>query len=237
MTNRDRFENEGGIPSRRRIPGVEQVYRSEPAPAPTFSQDRAIQLQQAIGAEIVDGNLIYKSVCLTPLGAEINGELSEKDWWNIVGGLLRIEATIQLLIGDLLAFGERQFKHTYREVAELYGREVETLYNYAYVASHVNFSFRNEKLQYTHYYHVAKLNPKDQRRWLELAAKNEWSAAQMRAMILGKQRPPSIRRAPMDYFEHAIFDISRRVFERTKGQSRADMAAYLRRLADELEKE
>lgn len=210
-----------------------------PPPGKTaiFSPSKAKEIQQATGADIVAGDLVFKSVRLTPLGAEINGPLEENDWWQIIGGLLKIESIIQLLIGDLLAFGQRTYRHSYREVAEKFGREVDTLYNYVWVASSVNFSLRNEKLNYTHYYHVAKLKPKEQKYWLNQALENNWSATKMLSSIQGKNNPPSIRSAPLDYFEHTIFDVSRRVFERTKGESRADMAAYLRRLADELERE
>jgi len=136
-----------------------------------------------------DGALSIGGYKLTSLGL-IAGDKATYDDWETVGSvLLRLEGSIQLLIGDWLVQAERQWGQTYEEIAEHTGYSVKSLYQYKWVAENVTFSMRIENLTFTHYSTVAGIE--DDNRKAELlaqAAAEGWSVKQLREAV----NPPAL---------------------------------------------
>lgn len=138
-----------------------------------------------------DGALEYRGVQMTGTGMILPDDFSEDDWLAVGEVVQKLEASIQWIIGDWMAFAERQWGKTYAMVAELTGYSYQTLRDYAYVARNVPQAIRHPELSFSHHRVVAALNLKDadlpdvdaQRYWLERAAEEGWSMARLRKEI------------------------------------------------------
>ena len=125
---------------------------------------------------------------MTPTGLVAGGQATFDEWQRVGDVLKRLDASIQWLIGDWFAYGEQVWGQTYDQVSEATGYEIKTLYDYAYVAKNVDFSVRTEKLTFGHHKLVARLEPEEQRRWLEYAAIHQLSISQLR-QAMGANSP------------------------------------------------
>lgn len=126
----------------------------------------------------------------TSTGLAIDGDISRDDW-ELTGQALKfMQSSMQWLIGDWLLWGEQLQYGTYEEFASEFGFEVQTIYNYRWVAGKVEISLRKEKLSFGHHNLVAGMKAKeDQAYWLNRAVEGDngkqWSVATMRAAIKG----------------------------------------------------
>ncbi|MGJ3241249.1 MAG: hypothetical protein ACFE0Q_21255 [Anaerolineae bacterium] len=109
-------------------------------------------------------------------GLQIQGRITQDEWWAFFDGVQKIENAIQFIIGDLANYGEEAFQISYETIAEHTGYKVETVENYAYVARNVSRELRNEALSFNHHYLVASLENDDEKaRWLGKAETHELS--------------------------------------------------------------
>lgn len=128
-----------------------------------------------------DGSLQYAGFKLSPVGIEDYGDDLEK-----FGTLLaHLDTAVQWWIGDFLVHAERAYGQTYEEIAEHFGFEVKTVYQYKWIAEKVELSVRTEKLSFTHHQLVAKFSndPSKQRHWLARAEEEGWSVKKLREAI------------------------------------------------------
>ncbi len=108
------------------------------------------------------------------------------DEWEALGQVLgHMGRNIQWWIGDWVNYGEAAYGEKYAQAMDVTGVDYAVLANYAWVASRV--SLRNETLTWTHHLEVAALEPSEQERWLEAAAKENLSTRELRARI--RNRP------------------------------------------------
>ena len=131
-----------------------------------------------------NGTLQIGRVVMTPVGIQPGTDMTQEEYRNLGEMLLTLEGSIQWILGDWLAYGdERQWGKTYHEVAEAFGRSVDTLYNYASVCRRVDFSLRSEILSFGHHQLVTSMKPREQRTWLTRASDNQWSVAELRRAL------------------------------------------------------
>jgi len=131
-----------------------------------------------------DGSLRFDDVQLTSVGLVIPADgISQDTASHLLDMLLRLEGSIQWLIGDVLAYGQRVYGESYQAMAVAFGRDYQTIADYKWVASNVDFSLRNEKLTFNHHRMVAGFDVTGQAMWLDCAAEMKWSIAKMRAFI------------------------------------------------------
>ena len=155
-----------------------------------------LQQQGASGLAVhSDGALLVHGFQLTPKGLIAPDSFSEDDWQQLGLLLLRLEGSIQFLIGDWVAYGDDVKWGDGPIFAEKFGRDYGTVRNYATVSRQVPLSFRNDKLSYTHHVVVAvDTLTTDQKRYaLEYAAENNLSVAKFRQWLngqLGKSLTP-----------------------------------------------
>jgi len=169
-------------------------------PTPPAELDLAVF--GAVGSRAIrarDGAIQIGGYTLSPLG--LQGEGDRADWETVGGLLFDLEGKIQLLIGDWLVYGEREWGETYRQIAEEVGRSVTTLYNYKWVADNVPISLRSEKLSYSHYYLIAGIEDDARKAALIAQAVEEgWTVSQLRRVVY----PPT----PLLPGTIAVFDLS-----------------------------
>lgn len=173
--------------ARKRVTGAASPLDAAPNLGNALQLDQAIlgQLRGLGGAQpgglviADDGTVSVGSFRLTGKGLIAQDGAPLEQWTQLLKVLAMMHGKIQLLIGDALAYGERQYKDTYQEVAAIFGRQVKTMYQWKWVCANVDLSVRTEKLTYTHYERVANLPQAQQAYWLKLADENGWSVKRL----------------------------------------------------------
>lgn len=190
-----------------------------------------------------DGSFQYGRFWLSKTGLTIPEDITADEWGQMGLVLLHLQGSLQWLLGDWLAFGEtRQWGETYRQVAEEFGKEVETLWTYTFVARSVNYSIRIEELSFSHHRLVAGLKTPDgspdvetQTYWLTQAKQNRWTLSQMREAM--KDDPPALPEI-VTGFQQEFRSFFRKFGKKYRGvgQSRQQIADLLRHMAEQVER-
>lgn len=89
----------------------------------------------------------------------------------------------QWWLGDWLRYGTLRWGEKYREAARITGYDIKTLRNIAYVSGQVDLSRRRDNLTWSHHAEVCSLEPDQQDRWLDFAAREGVSVADLRIEI------------------------------------------------------
>jgi hypothetical protein len=96
--------------------------------------------------------------------------------------------------GDLLREGEARFgEKAFQAVQALTGWKAKRLQNARWVSAAVAPRQRNENLSWSHHRSVASLDdPRDMKKWLDLAEANDWGAVELQKRIqaAGALEPP-----------------------------------------------
>ena len=121
---------------------------------------------------------------VTPTGLILNGEPEWKEWEVFLGGMQRVHAAVNWVIGDALQAIENQYGENGSQMLGMFPEyEYKTLLNYRYVVSAIEFSRRRESLSFTHHSEVAALSPAQQNKWLAKAEKKKWSVKELSGAI------------------------------------------------------
>ena len=195
---RDRDRSSSALPKPRQLP---RVTYEEVAQA-TYGTSESEILNQWFGdlsptsasandvAIAADGSLVAFNYRLTGIGLDPTALSSQRANWEQLGQLLfRFDRSMQWLIGDWLLHGEHNNWGKHEDIAAELGLDVKTLYDYRYVARHVEFSVRTEKLSFGHHKLVAQLEPSAQRHWLEKAVAGDFDAVAGLNAVLVDQAP------------------------------------------------
>lgn len=137
-------------------------------PDATVSDD---QVQYTATALVFRKNLSYDE--WEQLGATLQGIGKAWQWW----------------VGDWLNYGETRWGEKYAQAIDE-GIDYQTARNAAWVSGAVELSLRRDKLSWSHHKEVAKLDPPEQKEWLEKAEANEWSVAELRTQLKPTRTPP-----------------------------------------------
>jgi hypothetical protein len=137
------------------------------------------------------GELAYNGWTLTPTGLVAPEQVNERDYEEIGRVLLRLDSSMQWLIGDWINHGDNfQWGETYARVAAEFGYSENTVMQYAYVARKVEISIRYRDLSFGHHQLVVGMARPEQEQWLQKAADEGLSIAKLRAAIKQSQLPP-----------------------------------------------
>jgi len=121
---------------------------------------------------------------ITPTGIRFNEELSFEEWDSLGQKLAPLGKSIGFIIGDWINYGEAHYGEKYEQALERTGMAYNTLANFAYVARKVESSLRNENLDFTQHYVVAKLKSSDEKEfWLNMAEKHNLGIRRLRKSI------------------------------------------------------
>lgn len=139
-------------------------------------------MQDDIRNQLVAGFRVHST------GLDIAEWVSEDLWYEFGKLLKTFISSTQWIIGDWLAQGNNRYgDKIYERAAGLLPYTPHTLEQFAYVVRQI--SIRNENLTFGHHALVAAKHEDEQIDWLEKAAKNNWSVAELRFQISGKERP------------------------------------------------
>lgn len=101
--------------------------------------------------------------------------------WRIIGlRLAQLKEFSYWAIGDWLNYGEAKWGEKYTQAAADTGIPEDRLMIFKYVASRVSNLVRKQELKWVFHLEVAKLEPKQQIYWLELASSNGWKLQELR---------------------------------------------------------
>lgn len=121
---------------------------------------------------------------ITPTGIQFNEELSFDEWDDLGQKLAPIARSIGFIIGDWINYGETRYGAKYKEALTRTGLTYQTLADFSYVARKVEFSLRNENLDFSQHRVVAKLKtPEEKQHWLDIANKHDMSVRRLRKSI------------------------------------------------------
>jgi len=133
--------------------------------------------------DITDPNLPYES--WEDIGRCISFAGNAWQWW--VGDWITIGET---LYGEQAAQAIDDPATRYDVMRRVTGAEQQTLLNVASVARKVKRGVRRQELRFSHHAVVAPLEANEQRHWLALAVKNQWTVAELRQALKDELSPP-----------------------------------------------
>lgn len=137
------------------------------------------------------------------------------DEYEAVGAFLgRVQRSSSWWVGDFLNYGEGLYGEKFAQAVHSTGLAEQTLLNYSYVCRHVSADRRLEAVPFTVHAEVAKLDEKEQTRWLLRAQKGDWSRAELRARMKAKrtdQKPTLPGMEPSEPEPGVIEEIARAI--------------------------
>jgi hypothetical protein len=133
---------------------------------------------------VTGNNLVTQKYCkFTPEGLVIDKAISLPEWMDLMSILKSVVDRGQFWLGDAMRFGVGKFGEKAYQIAEATHREYGTLANYQSVATHVPPENRNKNLSFSHHQAIAKLDVKDQKKYLDLAEKKKLSVSKLREVV------------------------------------------------------
>lgn len=107
------------------------------------------------------------------------------DEWKVNSSVFKqINDSVQFWIGDFVNFGRKKFgRIKCNDELEKLGYNINTIYDFCWIAEKVESSLRKENLSFSHHKEVAKLEKKEQKFWLKKANENHWSVSELRKEI------------------------------------------------------
>ncbi len=137
-----------------------------------------------------DGTVYFgNQFIVSATGAVVAATVTETEFWAFLDGIRQITTAVQWIIGDLVVHAEAHIQTNYETIAERTGYKPDTIEYFASIARNVPWLVRTNRLTFGHHALVAAKHEDEQRDWLEKAAKNNWSVAELRFQISGKERP------------------------------------------------
>jgi len=128
---------------------------------------------------------------------------TKPEWMAIMSQLKEVDGALQFWIGDGLRFGIQKLyiaRDRYDEAEAITGLDRQTLRDDAWVAGEVDPSMRRADLSYQHHKAVAPLEPKEQKKWLDMAEKEGLGYRQLREAIRVAYPLPYPEREPFGSF-------------------------------------
>ena len=113
---------------------------------------------------------INSYVTVSALGAEVSPDTPFEVWREATEGWIEASESVQIIVGDLLNFGEAHYGDDF---AQVIGRSERTLQNWKSICNRVPISSRREGLEISHLSAVKSLPPEKQEEWLERAAPDQ----------------------------------------------------------------
>jgi hypothetical protein len=120
-----------------------------------------------------------------------NRDLDFPEWVADGRRLGAMSRCCQWTIGDWIRYGHARFGERYAPAAKITGYDVQTLMNMVHVASRFDISRRRENLSWSHHETVASLDIKQQEYWLDRAATDKLSIADLRLELRSTNRKRS----------------------------------------------
>jgi hypothetical protein len=115
------------------------------------------------------------------------GNLRQSEWAAVGRRFGTVSRCSQWWIGDWIRYGVSEWGEKYAEAARITGYDPGTLRNMAWVASQFDLSLRNDKLSWSHHALLAPLSVEEKMSWLDWAARERLSVADLRGELRGRR--------------------------------------------------
>ncbi len=109
-----------------------------------------------------------------------------------------LEGGIRWYIGDWINYGEFRWGDKYTQAIKATGNKLQTLMNWAWVARRVPYHRRRLGLTFTHHEIVARLEPEEQTRWLDMAVQGDWNTRELEEAIRQAERAALLGRSQIN---------------------------------------
>jgi hypothetical protein len=116
--------------------------------------------------------------------------LAYQEWEGHTFAVSRIGSAINFFIGDAIIYGQDNFGETYSQVVDELGLDMQTVYNYVWVARSIPIERRVIGLSWEHHKIVAGQVDDLQDYWLARALEEGWSTRDLRGAMKGN--PPAL---------------------------------------------
>jgi hypothetical protein len=116
-----------------------------------------------------------------------HSDMGQAEWLATGRRLGAIGRCSQWWIGDWIRYGTSRWGEKYADAARVTGYDVASLRNMAWVASQFELSLRSDNLTWSHHVLLAPLADEEKRHWLERAASERLSVADLRLELRGRQ--------------------------------------------------
>lgn len=128
-------------------------------------------------------DLVLGSIVLTETAMEFAAAPTLSEWLGVVEWLQRCNSGMQWWCGDAVNHGLNMFGE---EASQ--GLSAETWRRWAWVCEKVPQPVRRRTLTFSHHEAVARLEPREQKYWLDLAEQNGWSANELKRRIKADEK-------------------------------------------------
>jgi hypothetical protein len=176
------------------------------------------------------------SIGMSQTGLIIPDDISQNEWFDFYEVIRNVKKSLQYIIGDWFAFGNKNFEYSYEQIAALTGYKPSTVEMFASVCRNVPQLTRINSPHFTYSRAVALLPEHQQIQALEYAKEHGMSARQLFAYIRGVN-PRQLGGRKRQKTRTNIVD--RVAFNQLKNASEAKrlkVAQQLREMADQLER-
>ena len=109
--------------------------------------------------------------------------MTAHEWLECGRLLVKMEGAVQWWMGDWWVYGAEREYGEGRELAEKVGVNYWTISQYGSVCRAFEFCDRSQNLSFTHHLRAMSAPEKQRIKWLERAAKEDWSPNQLAAQI------------------------------------------------------
>ncbi len=162
--------------------GTREAVRTIPAPVAVAADRSRVGASVAPGGESRRPASALSKVAWTP-----HSDMGQAEWLATGRRLGAIGRCSQWWIGDWIRYGTSRWGEKYADAARVTGYDVASLRNMAWVASQFDLSLRSDKLTWSHHVLLAPLEDEEKRHWLERAASERLSVADLRLELRGRQ--------------------------------------------------
>ena len=129
----------------------------------------------------------YKKAVFEKNKLILNDNITIDEWKELGQQLKQVEGSVQFWIGDWARFGDKKGYYTnpkvYDELEEITGLDRGTIKNYKSVAENIPSSLRRDDLSFSQHQEVAKLEPEEQKFFLQKAVDEDLTVRELRAEI------------------------------------------------------
>lgn len=121
---------------------------------------------------------------LSALGLQVTkADLTWAEYCAMGQQLQSVEKSIRWWVGDWCNLGEHRWGDKYTQALDYTGNKLTTVMKWAWVARRIPYQRRRLELTMTHHEMIAKFEPAEQTRWLDLAVKEEWTTRELSEAI------------------------------------------------------
>lgn len=147
-----------------------QPSKSAPCSESCSMKTATLAVHEPAAPEVA-GNVFRKHCHYSATGLDIDEDTSFQDW-QVIGDFLKfLDGSIQWIIGDWVAFGEKRYGDQYTAAMQATGMAYKTVANALWVAKRIPKERRRPSLTFSHHMRVAALPMRKQEALLNRAVK------------------------------------------------------------------